>query len=229
MNAEKSRPALLHLVLPIGIAIGVVAFLSVSGRLTTVVTAAALSFFTVGKLIILSGSVPDTFSMGPWELAAMVFCMDLFYAYVLAFNLDWLFKVKGIGPWLERLVNYCKYWIHSQPWMRRFAFTGVMLFVMFPLTGTGAPGGSILGRLVGLRARVTLFAIGLGSMLGCGLLAAFATQLEPVFSAIKDELWFKASGLVILAIVVVVLFVLGRKVSRAAEEYAQSQTAGDDA
>lgn len=200
-----------------------------AGRFWTVIKAAASSFFVLGKLIIVGGAAPGAFGMPAWELAIMVFYMDVTYAYLLAFNLDYVHRLPRAGPWLERLQDYCHYWLAQQPWMRRFAFTGVMLFVMFPLTGTGAPGGSILGRLVGLGPVVTMIAIAVGSALGCGLMAAFAARLEPFFHEIQDEIWFKASGLVILAIVVIVLFFLGRKLSRAAREFARSQASGGDA
>ena len=225
MSEKSPPPRLLHLVVPAAIVAGIVVALWFAGRFGRVTFAAGISFVSLGKLIILSGSV-GTFRMGPWELALMVFTMDFLYAYLLAFNLEWLFRVRGFGPWLERLVNYCRYWLVQHPWMRRFAFAGVMLFVMFPLTGTGAPGGSILGRLVGLGRRITLLAITLGSALGCVILASSAAQLAPLMEGVREEPWFRACGLVILAIVVLVLLWLGRKVSRAADEYARSRASG---
>jgi uncharacterized membrane protein len=157
----------------------------------------------------------------------MVFYMDCLYAYFLAYNLHHVYRLPRVGPWLQRLHDYCRYWIVHQPWMRRWAFTGVMLFVMFPLTGTGAPGGSILGRLVGLRARTTMVAITLGSALGVTIMAAFARPLEPIFHDIQHEWWFEAAGILVLAIVMVLLIRLGRRISRAAEALARSS--GEDA
>ncbi|MHC4960224.1 MAG: small multi-drug export protein [Planctomycetota bacterium] len=230
MTEKQPRPSLFHLFVPFGALAAALVAAWWAGVLGAVLKAAVASFFVLGKLIILSGAVPDdTFGLTAWELAGMVLFMDLLYAYLLAFNLDWAYRVRTVGPWLKHLADYCKYWLHQQPWMRRFAFSGVMAFVMFPLTGTGAPGGSILGRLVGLTPRVTLSAIATGSALGCGLMAAFAAQLRPFFEEVRHTLWFKASGLLILAIVVIVLIWLGRRVSRAAEDYAESTrvTGGD--
>jgi len=228
---ERDRPVLtrLHLLLPLVLLAGAVALLYLAGDLGKVSAAAAASFFYLGKLVILSGALPDqSFGMTALQLAVMVFLMDMWVAYCFAYNLHHVYRIPRVGPWLERLQRYCRYWLSHQPWMKRWAFTGVMLFVMFPLTGTGAPGGSILGRIVGLRARTTLFAIALGSTLGCGLMAGFAARLEPSFHELRDEWWFAASGLAILAILLVVLIRLGHKLSQAADRHARAQEAGGD-
>lgn len=222
-RAQRDRPLLtwLHLFLPLGILGASIAVLHFVGVLDRVAKAAVVAFFTIGKLIIVSGAATDIWKMTALELAFVVFFMDVWVAYLLAFNLHFVYRVPRMGPWLRRLQNYCRYWLAKQPWMKKWAFTGVMLFVMFPLTGTGAPGGSILGRLGGLRAWVTLFGIGLGSALGCVLMTAFAAPLEPVFREVQREWWFKASGLGVLVILLLILFHLGRRVSKAAEEYAK--------
>lgn len=219
----RRRLGWIHAVIPVGILAAVCIPLFLADRLGEVSAAVLTSFFTIGKLIILVGALPDNqFGMTTLELAVTVLCMDTFVAYSFAYNLHHVYRVPKAGPWLQRIQNYCRYWFTKQPWMRRWAFTGVMLFVMFPLTGTGAPGGSILGRLGGLRAPTTLFAIFTGSLLGCTLLAAFATELEPLFERLRHEWWFTALGIAFLVIVILLLVVLGRKLSRAAEEAARA-------
>jgi len=228
---QRDRPVLgaVHLVLPFAILATTLILLFLAGRLQNYVGTGIVFFFTVGKLGILSGAVADNpTGLTSLQLAAMVFYMDVLYAYFLAVNLHYIYRIPRVGPWLERVQTYCRYWIVTQPWMKRWAFTGVMLFVMFPLTGTGAPGGSILGRLVGLRASTTLTAIAVGSALGCGLMAAFAAPLEPIFHDLRHEWWFPASGVGVLAILLWFLFRLGRRLSKAAEDFARKPTAGGE-
>jgi len=211
-----------HLLLPVVLVVVAVSVLSLEGFFPRVGAAAAAALFYLGKLVILTGALPDsTFGMTSLELAALVFFMDMVTAYFFAFNLHYVYRVPRVGPWIERLQAYCRYSLKTHPWMRKWAFTGVMLFVMFPLTGTGAPGGSLLGRLVGLRPSVTLLGIALGSSLGCILMAAFAAPLEPVFHEVQEKLWFKALGLVVLAILLLGLIRLGRRLSVAAERHAR--------
>jgi len=230
MQQDRPGLTLFHLLMPVGVLVLAVTLLALTGALGKVSIAAATSFFSLGKLIILSGAIPDkTFSMSAMQLAAMVVFMDCLYAYLLAYNLHHLYRLPRVGPWLERVQSFCRYWLSRRPWMKRWAFTGVMLFVLFPLTGTGAPGGSILGRLVGLRPRTTLLAIAMGSVLGCGLMASFAAPLEPLFHGLRHEWWFEASGVAVLAILVFMLLRLGRRLAAAAERYNRSQDSGGQA
>jgi len=220
---ELQQPMLsrVHLVLPFLIIVGayvVLGFLGVAGRFTV----AGLAALPVGKFIILAGAVGEM-PLNQWQLAAMVVAMDTWVAYVLAYNLHHVYKIPRVGPWLHDVQNYCRYWLHEMPWIRRWAITGVALFVMFPLSGTGAPGGALLGRIVGLRPRVTLMAVFAGSLIGCGIMAAFALPLEHVFHGVAGEWWFKASGVAILVILLFVLWRIGLRVSRAARQFARSE------
>ncbi|NJN14754.1 MAG: hypothetical protein HC813_03870 [Planctomycetes bacterium] len=152
----RSRPVRgrIHLLLPLLILGTALALLWLSGDLGRVSAAAATSFLTVGKLIILLGAVPQNpFGMSALELGGMVFFMDALYGYFLSFNLHHVHRLRRLGPALLRLQNYCHWWLTHQPWMRRWAFTGVMLFVMFPLTGTGAPAAPSSAGSSGSRRR----------------------------------------------------------------------------
>jgi len=223
---QRKHPVLsvFHAVLPAVLLAVAVALLAVSGRLGQVAAAAAASFFGLGKLIILKGAITDNpFGMTTMEFAIMVFCMDCWTAYLLAYNLHRLYKVPKAGPWLERVQHFCAWWLHKHPWMRRWAFTGVMLFVFFPLTGTGAPGGTIMGRLVGLKPSATLLAIVLGAALGCLAIASFAAPLEPFFADVQGELWFRASGIVVILLVFGGIFFLGHRLSKAAKAWTEER------
>ncbi len=222
---QKQRPFMsaMHLFVPLGLFLGGLVVLYLIGELGRIGSAIAAAFFVAGKLLILKGAISNNvFEMSAYQLAVMVFIMDCWVAYLFTFNLHRLYRIPRVGPWLKRLQNYCQFWLSRQPWMRRWALTGVTLFVMFPLTGTGAPGGAILGRLVGLKAVTTLLAVALGSAIGCGIMAHFADQLEPMFAPIQDEWWFMAVGIGIIAVLLLMLFWLGRRISRAADAYADT-------
>jgi len=222
---DRANPAMgrFHLLMPLGAMAGAMVTLYLTGDLPRVGAAAATTFFFLGKIIILKGAIDNPFGMTALQFAILVFAMDMWVAYFVGYNLHRIYRVPRVGPWLERLQNYCRFWISRNAWMKRFAFTGVAMFVMFPLTGTGAPGGTILGRIVGLRPRTTLTGIALGAALGCTMMAGFAEQLRPYFERIQDEWWFKALGIAVLGILFLLLYGLGQRISRASEEYARSQ------
>jgi len=225
-DRERLQPvrSRLHLALPILIVVGVYVFLGLIGMAGTF-TVFGLTALPVGKFVILAGAHPDI-DLGPWALALMVFLMDVWVGYVLSYNLHHVYRLPRVGPWLHNVQNYCRYWLFEYPIVRRWAITGVVLFVVFPLSGTGAPGGALLGRIVGLRPRTTLLAIITGSAIGCSIMAAFAAPLGRVFLQVRDEWWFHALGVGLLAILVIALYVLGSKVSQAATRFAQ-QEAGE--
>ncbi len=229
---QRTRPiyTLINLILPVLAMGAAVAVLAATGHLARVSAAVGISFFTVGKLIIVFGAAPNApLKLSPYALAAIVFYMDVVVAYVFAFNLHHVSRIPKVGPAVMRMQYFCRYVLSTRPWMRRWAFTGVMLFVMFPVTGTGAPAGSILGRIVGLGPWTTLIAIVLGSIMGCSVLALFAAPLEPVFHDLADEWWFQAAGFAVIGILVLLLYRLGRRLSRAVDAFAEAEEAGGDA
>jgi uncharacterized membrane protein len=220
---DRAQPMLgrIHLITPILIVIGlyvVLGYLDVWDKFTL----AGLAALPLGKFIVLGGAAD--IGLNQWELALMVVFMDTWAAYVLAYNLHHLYKVPRLGPWLHNVQNYCRYWLHEYPLMRRWAITGVVLFVVVPLSGTGAPGGALLGRIVGLRPRTILAAVFTGSILGCGIMVAFAAQISSSFAEVQGEWWFRAIGISILAILLIVLWRLGVHISRAANQFAVTQT-----
>ena len=221
---DRKQPILgrIHLIAPILIVIGLYVFLAILGK-AGMYTVAGLAALPVGKFIVLAGAVKGI-ELNQWQLALLVIFMDTWVAYVLAYNLHHLYKVPRLGPWLHNVQNYCRYWLHEYPLMRRWAITGVVLFVVVPLSGTGAPGGAILGRIVGLRPRTILAAVFTGSVIGCGIMVLFAAQISSSFAEVQGEWWFRAIGIGILVILLIVLWRLGVHISRAANRFADAQT-----
>ena len=141
-------------------------------RRMAVVAAASLWMF--GRFVILSGSDPDvatsTGGLSSMELFLMVLFLDVSVALFLTFHLNFLFRIPWVGPKMRLLMFDGRFILDHQPWIRRATFAGLIAFVAFPLAATGSVGGTILGRLLGLRRSMTLFGILLGSLLGNGLM-----------------------------------------------------------
>jgi len=223
IGRRSSLLSWVNLIAPLLVMALAIVLLDRSGDLTRVSRAVGVAFFALGKLIVVFGAAPDaTFKMTPWELAPMVVFMDLLLAYFLGFNLHFIYRVPRVGPWILRVMMFCRYVLEHRPWMRRWAFTGVLLFVFFPITGSGAPAACILGRLVGLRPLTTFVAIMVGSVTGCALLATFAARLEPILEQFQNEWWFRSAGYAVLGILVLLLYRLGRRLSKAVDAFAQT-------
>ena len=181
----------------------------------------ALLIFTVlGKFAIPMGQGgTGAFEMSVWELAAMVTYMDVSIATILVYSLPRVYRLGRMGATLEDLAEHGLYILERQRWLGRVTFVGVCAFVMFPLTGTGAIGGSIFGRLLGLSAPRTLMAIAAGAVLGSFGMAAFAAQVASAFPPDVRSSWqFKVLSAVAVGLMIAVVWWRGRKVARELRE-----------
>jgi uncharacterized membrane protein len=181
--------------------------------LGTLVITAVTTFFAAGKFIILTGAAQLT-DFGPWDLAVMVFAMDVITAALLAFNLDVFYRIPQMGPSLRRLQDYGRYTLRKKPWLRRLSFVGIVLFVLFPVAATGAVGGSILGRLLGMRPYRLVLAIAIGSCLGCTTMAVGADAIRDAAEHMRDDPWFRAAGFAVVVLIVALLWVRYRAIQR---------------
>ncbi|MCA9035995.1 MAG: small multi-drug export protein [Planctomycetaceae bacterium] len=172
-----------------------------------IVGAAALSAWVMGRFIILTGSEAAFLDFsGPLSaehLFLLVMWMDVMTALVLAFHIGFLFRIPLIGTRVLALVTDGHFILDAHPWMRRATFVGLTGFVMFPLTATGAVGGSVFGRLLGMSRFATFTGIVLGSFLGNGIMYFFAEQIAKV--ADRDHPVIKYGGFVLIALITVIL------------------------
>lgn len=194
-------------------ALAVIGMTSGAGTVGEVLTAAVGIFFVAGKFAPLFGL--SGVSLGPWELATLVACMDVFFATILVFNLPVVYRLPRVGPILHDLADHGHYMLEKKPWLGRVTFLGVSLFVMFPLTGTGAVGGSIFGRLLGLSALRTWLAILIGAVVGSYAFAGFAGVLTAVFTEEVRASWqFRYGGAAIVLALIAIVFWRGKKVAQ---------------
>lgn len=180
--------------------------------------AAVGSFIGFGKFVIFGGVFGDLLSTmfgyvpqspppSPGVLAATVVYAELGTALVMMANMTVLYRTPYLGARLAAAHEAGWYVLRAHPWMRRVAELGIMVFVAAPFQGTGAVVGTLLGRVLGLSRVATLACIGVGSGLGCLLLAALGDVGR------RRIEWLARHPLpmvVALATAVVVLILVGR-------------------
>jgi len=88
-----------------------------------------------------------------------------------------------------------------------FRRIGIILFVMVPFQGSGGLVGSIVGRLIGMKPWNTFYAISIGAVTGCLLIAIFSKAFL-IFAEINTTLTLILVG--IIAAVIVLYFVVKR-------------------
>lgn len=176
-----------------------------AGRL---ISHAFLTFFVFGRFIILSGAEAAAGEarrvlMSPLELFGLVTYLDFMTALFVTFHMGFLFRIPKLGPKIATLVWDGKFVMESQPWIRRFAFLGLVAFVMFPTSTTGSIGGSIFGRLLGLSRFTTVAGVLVGSILGNGVMYLLSKELNKYIS--KDDIWLKIVGALLIVALCVAL------------------------
>ncbi len=210
---------------PVAVTVAILVVAAVMGGValaSQLVVTAVLIFFIAGKFAVLFGIGGDS-PFSPYELATIVVYMDVTIATLLVLNLPRVYRLKRVGPLVEELAEHGLYMLQRRRWLGRVTFLGVVMFVMFPLTGTGAIGGSIFGRLLGLPALRTLAAIAFGAAVGAYGMAYFADRLKGVLTEDLARSWeFQAAGAAVVAALVAIIWLRGRRV---AAEIRQRRTA----
>lgn len=154
--------------------------------------------------------IPLGVSIGlPWWLVAssMAF-MDTVTALFMVWNFDLALKIPLLGGWIGNFMAGGQKFFWERPWLKRLSVFGLMLFVMFPLQGTGGIGGSIVGRMLGLRWYEVLGAIAAGAFIGCFLIALGA---EVILSLFQADAFYGIIALLVVAIVGVISYLYHRR------------------
>ena len=230
-------PVLVTAALLIGFGLFSTAGWQFSGKL---ILNAFITFFALGRFVIcypafIAGSSGEPllpqwmgglepyldFSAG--NLFWMVTYMDFMVALFVTFHMGLLFRIPWVGPKIAMLVWDGKFIMDSQPWIRKIAFWGLAVFVIFPTSTTGSIGGSIFGRLLGLSRSMTVLGVLVGSLMGNGLMLVFA---EFISLYVKDSFGLKVAGVVIL---VVAMFFLERRYRAAKARFLENEGIDEDA
>jgi uncharacterized membrane protein len=200
--AAVLAPSLAAAVLPVvtGIGILLLIFLFVGHQQAAEVAWKALAIATVaGKFAPVFLPTADGLLSTPWHVALLVVYMDLTIGVIAVFNVGLLFRIPGFGAKLAELRAFGDLMLRKNPWMGKATFIGTCAFVMFPLSGTGAIGGSLFGQLLGMSRNRTMFAILVGAFMGSFGMAAIANHIP---RDLADSIWFKLGGLAFILIAV---------------------------
>ncbi|WP_455392682.1 small multi-drug export protein [[Eubacterium] cellulosolvens] len=136
------------------------------------------------------------FDLDPILVALSIAFVDIFIAIFLVWNYDFAKLIPFLGPWMEKIEKKGESQFEEHPWMEHLAFFGLVLFVMFPFQGSGAIGTSIIGRMIGMHKTKVFFAILIGAVVGCLLIAYFSSFFISLF---KHNLYLTLGLLIIIA------------------------------
>lgn len=162
-------------------------------------------FPPLGKETIIPSGV--LVGIDPILMALSIAFVDIIVALFLIWNYNLAKKIPLIGKFMIKVEDKGKNVEEKYGWIKPLRFIGIMLFVMIPFQGSGGMVGSIVGRLVGMKPWNTFFAISLGAVIGCLLIAMFS-QAFLIFAEINTTLTLILVG--IIAIVIIAYVVIKR-------------------
>lgn len=195
---DARRRALL--ILPWALTAVLVAVLAavLPGRTTAHLLAyAGLSFFALGKLVILAPAVDPSTPLSPLALAGLAIYLDLLTVLTVGPHLALLHRIPWLGRRLQGLEQDMHATLERRPWVRRWTLLWVAFFIVVPLAGMGALGATILGRLSGLTFRALFWAATAGSAAGSALFVLFAQPALRLLEPVRHHPVLRWSGLAI--------------------------------
>jgi uncharacterized membrane protein len=207
---------LLFVLGPIGLTLvlfGLVWILASPEKAREVTVAATASIFVLGTAVVLGpAALGDTIrELSTWDLALIVIYLTCVTAFFFSYNLDLLHRVPVIGAPLRRARINAVRTLRERPWIRRWATIGVGLFVFLPLPGSGSLGGSLVGRLLGLKRITCFLTVSTAGLVVCLIYAVFGSTAASWAERHEVPLPWRIAILVALG---VGLFFLSRWVSK---------------
>jgi len=138
----------------------------------------------------------------PWWLMALsIMMIDIETALFMGWNFDLTLKIPVLGGIMGSFIEKSGEFIKEHPWVKKLYFTGIVVLVMMPVTGSGGIRGTIIGNLLGMQKIPLFLAIVIGSFIGCFGIALAVVFLQELF--IKNILVGTAAviGIIILTLV----------------------------
>ena len=134
-----------------------------------------------------------------WLVALTIAFIDIVVGLFLAWNFDIAKRIPLIGAFIRRLEKKGASLMEDKPWVEKFTFLGIVLFVIIPFQGSGAVGGTIMGRALGMKPPKVWAAVILGAIVGCFTIAFAVHQGLDVAS----EVGYLNFILLLMALVVI--------------------------
>lgn len=155
----------------------------------------------------------DPVSVNPISMALAVAFIDIIVALFLVWNYDLAKKIPLVGNFIIKVEEKGKNFEEKYAWVKPLRFFGIVLFVMVPFQGSGGLVGSIVGRLIGMKPWNTFFAISIGAVIGCLLIALFASAFL-IFAEINTLLTLIFIAIIVVIVLVYYLFKKRQKIKK---------------
>lgn len=100
-----------------------------------------------------------------WLVTVYILALDILGGLFVVWNYERLQELPRVGPHLRRIQERFSAKLQDKPWAANLGFAGIVLYIAFPLQGSGGVMGALVGRTLGMPPYRVLAAVILGSAL----------------------------------------------------------------
>jgi len=183
-----------------------------------VFTLLPLTFVAIGKFLPLWG-ISDRSSLGPYELGTVIWALDTLTVVVFVYSFEAIYRIGPARRALDKIHHNMRLLLLAYPRIKQLSIVGVIMLVLFPVSGTGALAGTFIGLLLGVHRAVLIASVSAGGFLGGFLMAFLAANFSSALSAFQgsQETKYWLTG-VFVALILGIVYWLSRAFQRVLEE-----------
>lgn len=149
--------------------------------------------------------------LNPALVALSIAFIDIISGLFLMWNFDLAKKIPIVGKWIINFESTGSQILEREWWIKKLAFFGLILFVMFPFQGSGGVGATILGRIMGFKPLKVWSAVIIGAVSGCLIIAYIVYYMGTALLGVYKINFVKLLGIIIMFAVIAALYKAYRK------------------
>jgi len=127
------------------------------------------------------------FGVPAYLIVLAITFIDANVGIFLVWNFDIAKRIPGVGAFIRKFEKKGRNLLQEKKWIENLSVIGIALFVMIPFQGSGAVGGALIGRAIGMNPYKVLLGVIIGSFMGALLVALFTDQFMEWFNIKPGE------------------------------------------
>lgn len=148
--------------------------------------------------------IPTAIALGfPFQIVCTsIVLIDIACCLFMIWNFELICRIPYLGSIIQHLIRKGEQYLSEHQWVERLYFVGLILFVFFPLQGTGSVSGSIIGKMLGMKPLEILGSITIGSIMSSFLIGYSVYALNEYLDI---NIWYIVGAIVLLLVVIPVI------------------------
>ena len=171
----------------------------------TIIPAALLGGEAVTNLVANFTNIPADIAIGGfplWTVVVGIVALDLIVSLFISFNFDLLLKIPLIGPWFRWIMSGADKILRKKKWIEDLSSAGLLIFMYFPLQGSGAMTTSIIARILNYHPIQTVGLVTIGSILSCLTVSLGITSIVQLWTINPAFAILEIIGIIALIVII---------------------------